>query len=198
MTEATPASRVAEAAGVSDDDAANPWLKVAIVGVLLFGGAVALLLSTDAGDAFTYSKPLSEVAAAPGDFTDRPVRLEGDLRQGSILFREDPCEWRFVLDRDGAEMEVRFPECVVPDTFRDEFGVTVTAQGVTQEDGGEYYFLASEIVPRCPSKYEMQERLEAGEAMPHPDPTGVEHAPAVDPLALPEHTPAADPLALPE
>jgi cytochrome c-type biogenesis protein CcmE len=44
----------------------------------------------------------------------------------------------------------------------------VTVQGEVQSDGS---FLANEVVPRCPSKYEMQERLEAGEEMPHERPT---------------------------
>ena len=61
-------------------------------------------------------------------------------------------------------MPVTFPQCVVPDTFRDGFGIQVTVQGKLNGSGD---FLATEVIPRCPSKYEMQEKLEAGEAMPH-------------------------------
>ena len=59
------------------------------------------------------------------------------------------CEWRFTIERDGHEMPVEFPRCVVPDTFRDCAGVTV--RGVLGQDG---VFRSDEIVAKCPSKYE--------------------------------------------
>jgi cytochrome c-type biogenesis protein CcmE len=139
-------------------------LKIALVLLLLVGGVVGLMLQTDMGDVVSYSKLVDEVMADPAAFQDRQLRVEGDLRQGSVRFREEPCEWRFVLQKDGREMPVSFPQCVVPDTFRDGFGIQVTVQGRLQEDGT---FLANEVIPRCPSKYEMQQRLESGEQMPH-------------------------------
>ncbi len=150
------------------------WAKIGVVLGLLVGGVVALLLTSDAGDAFVYSKPVHEVVRAPETFAGRELRVEGDLRQGSVRFREDPCEWRFVLEKEGEEMTVSFPQCVVPDTFRDDFGITVTVQGQLQQDGT---FLANQVVPRCPSKYEMKERLEAGESMPHGPPGAPPPAP---------------------
>lgn len=147
-----------------DAEAGPVWLKIAVIGAVLVGGAVAILLSSDAGDAFTYSKPLTEVVSDPGSFEGRELRVEGLLRQGSIQFREDPCEWRFVLEKDQAEMAVQFPQCVVPDTFRDGFGISVTVEGTVHPDGT---FHASQVVPRCPSKYEMEQRIQSGETMPH-------------------------------
>jgi len=38
-------------------------------------------------------------------------------------------------------------------------------QGKLQADNS---FIASQVVPRCPSKYEMQQRQLNGEEMPHP------------------------------
>lgn len=140
------------------------WLKIAVIGSILVGGAVAILLGSDAGNAFTYSKPLTDVVSDPESFEGRELRVEGLLRQGSIQFREDPCEWRFVLEKDEREMAVQFPQCVVPDTFRDGFGITVTVEGTVQSDGT---FHASQVVPRCPSKYEMEQRIQSGETMPH-------------------------------
>ena len=133
--------------------------------LLLLGAAVAFLLfGTGASDAFVYSKLVNEVVANPAQFEGRELRVEGELKQGSVLFREDPCEWRFVIAKNGHEMPVRFPECVVPDTFRDDMGISVTVQGRIQGDGT---FLANQVVPRCPSKYEMQQRQRAGEHTPH-------------------------------
>lgn len=145
-----------------------------VLPLVLFGGAATfLLLGTDASDAFVYSKLVPEVVGNPDEFAGRELRVEGDLKQGSVQFREEPCEWRFTIGKDGSEMNVRYPECVVPDTFRDDMGITVTVQGNVQPDGT---FVANEVVPRCPSKYEMKQRQARGEVMPHaaPAPTAVQ------------------------
>ena len=68
--------------------------KVGIVFVLLVGAAAWLLSGSD--NPFVYSKLVHEVMGAPDSFEGRRLRVEGELRQGSIQFREDPCEWRFV------------------------------------------------------------------------------------------------------
>ena len=142
------------------------WGKIVIVMGCLGAAVAFLLFGTDSSDAFVYSKLVHEVVVDPEAFRGRELRVEGDLRQGSVQFREDPCEWRFVLEKEGEEMPVQFPQCVVPDTFRDTFGIEVTVQGQLGEDG---VFLANQVIPRCPSKYEMQERLESGEDVPHPE-----------------------------
>jgi cytochrome c-type biogenesis protein CcmE len=140
------------------------WLPVAGVFVLLAGGVAFLLFGTDTSNVFVYSKLLDEVMQHPDEHRGRQLRVEGELRQGSIQFREEPCEWRFILEKGGEEMSVAYPQCVVPDTFRDGMGISVTVRGELQADNT---FLANEVVPRCPSKYEMQQRQENGETMPH-------------------------------
>lgn len=140
------------------------WLAIAGVFLLLCGGIAWLLFGTGAGEAFVYSKMVNEVTADPGAYAGRELRVEGELRQGSIRFREDPCEWRFVLYEGDSEMPVRFPQCVVPDTFRDGMGISVVVQGQIQSDGT---FVANQVVPRCPSKYEMRRRQQNGEEVPH-------------------------------
>lgn len=137
-------------------------VKVGSVFVILVGVAAWLLMGSD--NPFVYSKLVHEVMSEPDTFEGRALRVEGELRQGSIQFRESPCEWRFVIFKEGEEMPVRFPQCVVPDTFRDGMGIQVTVQGELGQDG---VFLANQVIPRCPSKYEMQQRMEAGEDMPY-------------------------------
>ena len=79
-------------------------LKIAIV-VSVLGAAVCLLVfGTTATDAFVYSKLVNEVMKNPAEFKGRELRVEGELKQGSIKFREQPCEWRFTLQKDGKEM----------------------------------------------------------------------------------------------
>lgn len=137
-------------------------VKVGAVFAVLVGVAGWLLYGSQ--NPFVYSKLVHEVMREPDAFEGRRLRVEGELRQGSIQFRESPCEWRFVLFKEEEEMSVRFPQCVVPDTFRDGMGIQVTVEGSLGDDG---VFLANQVIPRCPSKYEMQQRLEAGEEMPY-------------------------------
>jgi cytochrome c-type biogenesis protein CcmE len=142
----------------------GPLVKVLVVFSML-GGAIALLwFSTSAEDAFVYSKLVHEVTKAPEQFRGRELRVEGDLKPGSIKFQESPCEWRFAIKSEGEEMPVRFPQCVVPDTFKDGMGIKVTVQGKLT---GEGHFAATQVIPRCPSKYEMQQAQQRGEKMPH-------------------------------
>jgi cytochrome c-type biogenesis protein CcmE len=145
----------------------SPVVKVGLVFVMLAGGLGMLWFSTTAEDAFVYSKLVDEVLVKPDSFKGQELRVEGDLKQGSILFAEQPCEWRFTLGTKGKEMPVRFPQCIVPDTFKDGMGLKVTVQGKLTDDG---YFLANQVIPRCPSKYEMQEKAARGEKMPHAPP----------------------------
>lgn len=135
-----------------------------VVLVLLTGAVAFLLFGSQASDAFVYSKLVNEVALNPAAYVNRELRVEGDLKQGSVKFREQPCEWRFVLSKSGHDMPVEFPQCVVPDTFRDGMGISVTVQGRVRSDGT---FIANQLIPRCPSKYEMNQRKAKGETMPH-------------------------------
>lgn len=142
----------------------SPLIKVGVVFVAL-GGALALLMfGSGAKGALVYSKLVNEVLSQPDEFRGRELRVEGDLKQGSIVFRDSPCEYRFVLGKEGKEMPVRFPQCIVPDTFKDGVGLQVSVQGKLTDEG---YFLANKVIAKCPSKYEMQERQKAGEKMPH-------------------------------
>jgi cytochrome c-type biogenesis protein CcmE len=139
-------------------------VKVAVVFVVL-GGALALLMfGSEASDALVYSKLVHEVMSKPDEFRGRALRVEGELKQGSIQFREDPCEYRFVIGKEGKELPIRFPQCIVPDTFKDGVGLQVSVQGKLTDEG---YFLANKVIAKCPSKYEMQEREKKGEKMPH-------------------------------
>lgn len=139
-------------------------VKVGIVFVVLGGALSLLMFGSEASDALVYSKLVNEVLTKPETFKNRELRVEGDLKQGSIAFREQPCEYRFTIGKEGKEMPVRFPQCIVPDTFKDGVGLQVSVQGRLTNDG---YFLANKVIAKCPSKYEMQERQKKGETMPH-------------------------------
>ena len=136
------------------------------VGLASGAAAVATLVLTGMQDKAIYSKPVDELLAQKDKFAGRPVRAEGNLVHGTLVKRDQPCEFRFTIAKNGVELPVRFPQCVVPDTFRDVPGmdVGVTVEGELQPDQS---FLASSVLAKCPSKYEMKERQKNGEQMPH-------------------------------
>ncbi len=113
-----------------------------------------------------YSKTVDELAAERGRLVGRPVNVEGNLVHGTLQKREKPCEYRFTIERKGVELPVRYEQCVVPDTFRDvpDIDVGVTVQGALQNDGT---FEATQVLAKCPSKYEMQDKARKGEKTPH-------------------------------
>ena len=67
-------------------------VKVGAVFVVLVGAAAWLLSGSN--NPFVYSKLVHEVMSEPDSCEGRRLRVEGELRQGSIQFRESPCEWR--------------------------------------------------------------------------------------------------------
>jgi cytochrome c-type biogenesis protein CcmE len=143
------------------------WRGVAIaMGLAMGAAAIATLVLTGMQDKAIYSKPVDQLLAQKGKFVGRPVRAEGNLVHGSLVKREQPCEYRFSIASRGIELPVRFAQCVVPDTFRDvpDIDVGVTVEGELQPDDS---FEATSVLAKCPSKYEMKQRKQQGEQMPH-------------------------------
>jgi cytochrome c-type biogenesis protein CcmE len=137
-----------------------------LVALLVMGGGILTLVLTGFENAAIYSKGVDELVAESERLQSRAVRVEGTLVKGSLRRRDEPCEYRFRMQKNGKELPVRYAQCVVPDTFRDVPGmdVQVTAEGKLAEDG---QFVASMIFAKCPSKYEMKDRAAKGEAAPH-------------------------------
>jgi cytochrome c-type biogenesis protein CcmE len=128
-------------------------------------GMAILVLGGMKGGAI-YSKPVDVLLSDPSRFAGRSVRVEGELVHGTLVKRDSPCEYRFSIMRNGLTLPVRYAGCVVPDTFRDVAGIdlAVTVDGELKRDG---MFVASSVLAKCPSKYEMQQRKGRGESMPH-------------------------------
>lgn len=136
------------------------------VGLVMVAGALAALVLTGMQDKGIYSKPVDELVAQKAKFAGRPVRAEGMLVHGSLQKREQPCEYRFSIEKKGVVVPVRYAQCVVPDTFRDVPGMelAVTVEGELSADNS---FEATSVLAKCPSKYEMNERAGRGEQAPH-------------------------------
>lgn len=148
-----------------------------LLGLLVVGAGILTLVLSSANQAAIYSLPTDQLVAHKDEYAGRNVRVEGMLVKGSLKQRAEPCEYRFFIEKGGARLPVRFAQCVVPDTFRDvpEMDVQVTAEGKLSPEG---HFEATQIMAKCPSKYEMQERAAKGEKAPHASMYGGEQAPA--------------------
>ncbi len=157
-----------------------------LLGLLVVGGGILTLVLSSANQAAIYSLPTDQLVANKDEYAGRNVRVEGTLVKGSLKQRAEPCEYRFFIEKSGARLPVRFAQCVVPDTFRDvpEMDVQVTAEGKLSSEG---HFEATQIMAKCPSKYEMQERAAKGEQAPHASMYGAEQA---KPGATPAPSPA--------
>lgn len=164
----TNAAQAPVASEAHDDGHGRRNLGV-LLGLLAIGGGVLSFVLGQDGDQLTYAKDVKTVVGNQGELGARNLKVQGVLVPGSLTKREEPCEYRFKLREkeaaDGAVMSVHFPQCIVPDTFRDVPGMDVEATVTGQMVDG--HFQASVIEAKCPSKYEMQQRQLAGEQKPH-------------------------------
>jgi cytochrome c-type biogenesis protein CcmE len=147
--------------------AKKPRRELVLLGALLvIAGAILTLVMTSFDGAAIYSKSVDELVAQKDTLAKRNLRVQGTLVKGTLAKRDTPCEYRFRMQKNGAQIEVRYPQCVVPDTFRDvpNVDVDVTATGKLASDG---HFQASEIMAKCPSKYDMKQKAASGLKAPH-------------------------------
>jgi len=156
-------------ARAGDPDEAPPRRSLGLlVTLLVMGLGLLALVLTSLRSAVVYSKGVDELVAERARLVGRTVRVEGTLVKGTLVRRAEPCEYRFTLERRGQRLEVDYPQCSIPDTFRDlgYTDVTVTAEGRLATDGR---FAATQIMAKCPSKYEERTRAAAaGASAPEP------------------------------
>jgi cytochrome c-type biogenesis protein CcmE len=138
-----------------------------LVALLAIVGAVLALVFTSFEGSAIYSMGVDQLLKEPARYSQRNVRVKGMLVKGTLARRDDPCEYRFKLQENGQVLAVEYPQCVVPDTFRDMPGmdVEVTAEGKLAGNGST--FVATSIMAKCPSKYEMKQKSMSGEMAPH-------------------------------
>jgi cytochrome c-type biogenesis protein CcmE len=128
-----------------------------LVALLVIVGATVTLFLFGFKEAAVYAIGVEELVERRAELAGRRVRIDGELVPGSLEKRDQPCEYRFVVRQNDRELSVRFPQCVVPDSFRDrpEGGVMVISEGELGTDGT---FTASTITPRCSSRYDPETR----------------------------------------
>jgi cytochrome c-type biogenesis protein CcmE len=119
----------------------------------LLGFAVVLALAFSSSKPKVYSVPVAEfLKSGPADET---VRVRGMLVHGTLCKITAECGYRFRLQDSGQQLSVAYDECIIPDTFRDVPGmdIEITAEG--ERCQGCHELEATQIVVKCPAKYEM-------------------------------------------
>lgn len=135
-----------------------------LVALLAMAGGILTLVMTSFNDAAIYSKGVDALMKEKEQLASRTVRVEGALINGTLKRRDQPCEYRFTIRGDESKLDVRYPACIIPDTVRDVPGMMVTVEGKLNDAG---HLDATNVIGKCPSKYEMEQRAKRGEKMPH-------------------------------
>jgi cytochrome c-type biogenesis protein CcmE len=119
--------------------------------VVVLGGCIGYLLVTSAAQGISFYKDVHELTPSPQAWTGKNLKLRGIVVDGSIRSRiqNNTTEREFQLVCKGKVMTVRH-KGIVPDTFKD--GAEVVADGQVDVDGEA--FTASDLIAKCPSKYE--------------------------------------------
>lgn len=102
------------------------------VGVVAVVGAVAMLLAGGLKDGVVYFLTPGEVVAQGTDAVDRPLRLGGQVKPGSVDWDAETLDLRFVVQDSVGEVPVESTGAP-PAMFRDGIGVVV--EGSLRADG---------------------------------------------------------------
>jgi cytochrome c-type biogenesis protein CcmE len=157
--------------------ARNDSRKTASLGLLavllVMGGSLVALFMVGFKEAAIYATPVEALLSQQDKLLGRKVRVEGELVPGTLAKRDKPCEYRFTIhgkEQPTQQLTVSYPQCVIPDTFRDVpgGGVQVTIEGALKSAGN---FEATLVMAKCsskydPSKHEMKPGDEQAQGMP--------------------------------
>ena len=145
----------------SGDEQMRKKVKILLsVAVLAVGGGLLIRSSIAEAD---YYKHVHEVQADPARYTGKRLKVHGFVEAGSIdekIVGHDVTR-TFVLEYQGQRIRVRH-KGPKPDTFRDLAEVVAAGKLVKQPDG-ELVVEASELMAKCPSKYEQNKRTAPGQ-----------------------------------
>jgi cytochrome c-type biogenesis protein CcmE len=129
----------------------------------LVAGAAILVVVFQSESEPVYSYRVGEFLAR--DLRAREVRVKGMLVRGSLCKVEPDCGYRFAIadslySEEGSPVSppalaVSYDGCTIPDTFRDVPGydIQIAAQGERCKTCHD--FKATQLIAKCPGKYEM-------------------------------------------
>jgi cytochrome c-type biogenesis protein CcmE len=133
--------------------------------VILGAGGYLLADTLDNPDTLTYFHGADVVIMKPTEFLGQRIRMGGHVEKDSIMQKPGTLEYQFEVKPVDKPGMLKHPEAlgktitvrytgVVPDTFKDDAEVIVTGK---LQPGGEL-FIGSELLAKCPSKYEAEEK----------------------------------------
>ena len=133
-----------------------------IASVALIGGSLTYLLSTSLSDEIEYFHPADVVIKKGPELEGKRFRMGGYVLKDSIFQKKGALEYQF--DVRPIYERMTYPEVkdktvtvrytgLVPDTFKDDSEVIVTG---TLQAGAQ--FTATDLLAKCPSKYEAEDK----------------------------------------
>jgi cytochrome c-type biogenesis protein CcmE len=129
-----------------------------LLSVAVVGGGGGMLIYSSLAEA-EYYKHVDEVTMEPDRWLDKSLKVHGFVEPGSIDERiEGQSTVRtFILQYEGERIKVTHtgPK---PDTFRDLAEVVAKGKLVAASEGEGPVLEASELMAKCPSKYEQDKR----------------------------------------
>jgi cytochrome c-type biogenesis protein CcmE len=125
--------------------------KKYIIGGVLLLVAVGFLLYTGFREGTIYYYTISELKENAETLADKEIRVAGQVADGSIEWESDSLTVRFTLVEEGESLPVIY-HGVAPDNLQEGREAVV---GGKYDAGG--FFLADNILTKCPSKYAPQE-----------------------------------------
>ena len=121
-----------------------------IGGVILLG-AVIYLLYLSFGDAVSYYVTVSEFYDREAELQDINIRIAGKVLESPIDWDAEGLVLKFTITEGGKNMPVMY-QGVQPNGFK--AGSSILVEGKYDSEG---IFRASQLILKCPSKYEALE-----------------------------------------
>jgi len=162
LPEAAPAAADLDAALARRRDARRgTWIKAGLSAVVI-GGVLTFMVSSSLSESMEFFHPADVVIVKGAELVGQRMRMGGHVVKASIFHKPDSLEYQF--DVTPIPGMVKHPEAlgksiavhyagVVPDTFKDDAEVIVTGKL-----GANGVFEATDLLAKCPSKYEAAQK----------------------------------------
>jgi cytochrome c-type biogenesis protein CcmE len=123
-----------------------------LLSIAVIAGVVGFFRFSARGHTSHY-KMVEEVMVAPSSWVGKPLKVHGFVEPGTIDEKvvDQETVRSFVLEHKGKRILVR-NKGPKPDTFKDRS--EVVAEGKIVEENGEPVLVATNLMAKCPSKYE--------------------------------------------
>ena len=122
--------------------------KKYLIGGIILALVVGYLLYLSFGSSVSYYLTVSEFLAQSTELYDTRVRVAGKIAESPIDWNAENLELRFNITEGGQTLSVIY-EGTKPSGFK--AGSNILVEGKFDSDG---IFWASQLIMKCPSKYE--------------------------------------------